>query len=105
MATHQVQIRCSQEEGEREKETPDTSPLMPSSSQQQQELSVILVAVSSEDGSVVYTAPLRLDNAQTNLLWTPLTLLVSPSTKMTRYKQSYDIMRTSREGVGEEGNS
>jgi hypothetical protein len=89
VATHQVEIHCSQEGGEEEKKT-DTSPsplLTSTSSQEQQQLlsSVVLVAVASEDGSAVYTAPLRLDNTQTNLLWTPLDLLVSPSTKMTRY--------------------
>ena len=88
MGTHQIEIHCSQEEREEEKKT-DTSPSMTSTSspQQQKQLlfSVVLVAVASEDGSVVYTAPLRLDNMQTNLLWTPLDLLASPSTKMTRY--------------------
>ena len=101
VATHQIEI-CSNEEKEEENNVTSTSSLLETStcsSQQQQLVSVLLVSLTSEDGSTVYTVPLRLDNTQTNLLWTPLSCLVSPSTKMTRYTNNcvwlLDLLRDS----------
>ena len=48
-------------------------------------LSIILVAVASEDGRDVCAAPLWSGDEQTtqSLVWTPLSLIGSPSTKIT----------------------